>query len=96
MTNILKNSDKSKFVYLGYGIAVDGAGSWSFGYDFARNGETFRVDNSSSSHTDNRKIIFLVLSEGTTYDIDGSFGTPDKKFSINFSQTRVKSCLSFH
>ena len=29
--NIVKNSDKSKYVYNGYGIAFDGAGSWNFG-----------------------------------------------------------------
>ena len=29
-------------------------GSWSFNDDFARNVKIFGVDNSSSSHTDNR------------------------------------------
>ena len=62
-TNILKNSDKGKYGYNGYGIAVEGKSSWSFGNDLARNVVIFGVDNSSSSHTDNRKNNFLVLGE---------------------------------
>ena len=34
-TNIVKNSDKAKWVYSGYGIAFDGTGLGSFGNDFA-------------------------------------------------------------
>ena len=44
-TNKLKNSDKAKWVYSGYGIAFYGADSWSFGNDFARNVVLFGVDN---------------------------------------------------
>ena len=36
MTNIVENSGK-KWLYSACGIALDGAGSWSFGNDFARN-----------------------------------------------------------
>ena len=57
-TNMAKNSDKSKWVYTGYGIAFDGVDLWSFGNDFARNVTIFGVDNSSSSHVDNRKNNF--------------------------------------
>ena len=35
-----------------------------------------------------------MLGEGTTYDISGSVSTAEKKFSINFSETRTKFCLS--
>ena len=41
-------------MYRGYGKSFDGKGSWSFNDDFARNVKIFGVDNSSSSHTDNR------------------------------------------
>ena len=34
----------------------------------------FSVDNSSSSHTDNRKDRFLILGESLTFGINGSFG----------------------
>ena len=62
-TAIVKISDKEKWVYSGYGIAFDGAGSWNFGNDFSKNDIIFSVDNSSSSHADNHKNNFLVLGE---------------------------------
>ena len=55
----MKNIDKEKYVYSGYGIKCDSAGSWSFDNDFARNVIIFGVDNSSSSHTNNRKTNLL-------------------------------------
>ena len=67
-----------------------------FDNDFARNVISFGVDNSLSSHSDNRKNNYLILSEGPTYGINGSFGTPEKKFSINFTKGNTKFCLSLH
>ena len=96
VTNIVKNSDKSKYVNSGYGIAFDGKENWNFGNDFAGNVIIFGVDNSSSSHTDNRKNNFLVLREGATFDINGKFGASEKRFSINFSKAKAKFCLSLH
>ena len=54
--------------------------------DFVRNNIIFDVDNSSSSHSDNRKNNFLVLVEGPTYSINGSSGSPEKKFNIKFTE----------
>ena len=45
--NEAENSDKSKWIYRGYGIAFDGNGEWNFGNDFTRNVVIFGVDNSS-------------------------------------------------
>ena len=53
-TNIVKDSDKEKYVYNGYGITFDTRGSWSFDNSSARNVINFDVDSSSSSHDDNR------------------------------------------
>ena len=36
-TNIVKSTDKEKYVYSRYGITFDIEGSWSFDNDFARN-----------------------------------------------------------
>ena len=52
-TNIVKNSDKEKYVYTGFPIRFDRGGSWSFDNGTARNVIIFGVDNSSSSHVDN-------------------------------------------
>ena len=79
---LTRNVIKSKFVYICWWIGLDGAGSWSFGNNFARIVVIFGVDNSSSSHTDNQKKILLVLGKGHTDDINDSTGTAEKIFSI--------------
>ena len=53
----------------------------------------FCVDNTSSSHAENRKNNFLVLGEGPTF---AGNGLAAKKFSINFSEASTKYCLSLH
>ena len=78
--SVVKNSDKERYVYSGYGIKVDSAGSWSFDNDITRN-ITFGADKSSSSH-DNRKNNILVLGEGQTFEINGRFGLSEKKLVI--------------
>ena len=42
------------------------------------------------------RIIFLILGEGPTFAINGNFGSPAKKFSINFTKSNTKFCLSLH
>ena len=96
VTNIAKNSDKQKYVYSSFGIAFDWKGDWSFDNDYARNVIIFGVDNSSSSHADNLKNNFLILGDGDTFSINGSFGALEKKFSINSSKANTKFCLSLH
>ena len=77
-TKIVKNSDKSKWKYSGYEITFNWKGEWDFGNVSDRNVVIFRVDNSSSSRTDNRKNDFSVLGEGLV-SINGGFGAPEKK-----------------
>ena len=69
---LTRKADKSKFTYNGQGIAFDGTFFCSFYIDFARSVVIFGVDDSSSSHTDNRKNNFLVLNEGPTQGINDS------------------------
>ena len=57
-TNIVKSSDKEKWLYSDYGIAFDGERLWNFGKDLARNVVVFGLDNILSSHTDNGKNKF--------------------------------------
>ena len=68
----------------------------SFDNDVARNVVTFRVDKNSSSHADNLKNNFLVLGEGNTFRINGSFGAPEKRIRLNFGKAITKFCLSLH
>ena len=37
-----------------------------------------------------------MLGEGTSFGINGSCGSPEKKFIINFNKTNTKFCLSLH
>ena len=37
-----------------------------------------------------------MLGEGSTDNINGSVGTVEKKFNINFSKAKTKFCLSLH
>ena len=93
---MVKISDKEKYVYSGYGITFDSAGKWSFDNGTARNVIITGVDNSSSSHSDNCKNNFLILGDGPIFGVNGSFGSPEKKFSINFTEANTKPCLSLH
>ena len=93
---LTRNADKSKYIYNGRGRAFDGAGKWNSCNDYARDAVTFGVDNTSSSHANNRKNNFLALGEEPTYEINGRVGTPENKFSINFSKVKTKFCLSLH
>ena len=83
-------------MYSGYEITFDSAGSRNFNNDTDRNVIIFGVDNSSSSHAGNLKNNLLVLGEGDTFGINGSFGAPEKKLSIHFSKANTKFCLSLH
>ena len=57
------NTDKSKFIYNGRGITFDGAGKWNFVNGYDENVVICGVDDISSSHTDDKKINYLVLGE---------------------------------
>ena len=96
--NIVKDRDKNKWAYSGYGIAFDCAGLWGFSNEFARNVIISGVDNSSSSsHADNHKNNVLVLAERPTDNINGSVGAAEKKLTINFSKTKTiffKVCIA--
>ena len=68
-----------KINYNGQGITFDGNGMCSFGNDFVENVVVFDVDNTSSSHTDNKKNNFLLSGERQTKGINNSVGAAGKK-----------------
>ena len=76
-------------MYCGYEINFHSADSWTFDSDTARNVIIFGVDNTSSSHGDNRKNNVLVLGEDLLR-INGSLDSPKKKFSISFVLVKQK------
>ena len=76
-TNIIKDSDKGKYEYSGYGKGEYGKGEYNL---MTRLG-IFGVDNSSSSHTEIARIIFLALGEGDTFNINENLGAPEKNIN---------------
>ena len=54
----------------------------------------FGFDHSLSSHADNRKNNFLISGDSPTYGINGSSGSPEKRFSLNFTKANAMFCLS--
>ena len=55
----------------------------------------FGVDMSTSTHIDNKKKDILVLGRGPTQGLESTL-TAEKMYSINFTVTKNKFCLSLH
>ena len=53
------------------------------------------VDMSFSAHIDNKKNNILVLGKGPTQGLEHTL-TAEKMYSINFTVTKKKFCLSLH
>ena len=91
---LTKNADIDKYGYSGYEIGFDRRSSFSFpGSRFGQNALIFGADMSSSAHIDNKKKDILVLGIGPTQELEHSL-TAEKMYSINFTLTKKKFCLS--
>ena len=51
---------------------------------------------SFSVHANNKKKNILILGEGITQGLDDTMSTAEKKYSINFTVSKKKFCLSLH
>ena len=56
----------------------------------------FGVDMSSSVHVDNKGKDILILGSGPTQGLGEHSLTAEKMYSISFTVTRKKFCLSLH
>ena len=93
---LTKNADIEKYKYSGYGIGFNRRSSFSFSSGgFGQNVLIFGADMSSSIHIDNKKIDILVLGRGPTQGLESTL-TTEKMYSINFTVTKKKFCLSLH
>ena len=89
-----KNADIEKYRYSGYGIGFDRRSSFSFASSgFGQNVLIFGADMSSSIHIDNKKKDILVLGREPTQELESTL-TAEKMYSINFTVTKKKFCLS--
>ena len=93
---LTKNADFDKYKYSGYRIGFDRRSRFSFpGGGFGQNVLIFGADMSSSIHIDNKKKDILVLGKGPTQGLEHTL-TAEKMYSINFTVTKNKFCLSLH
>ena len=93
---LTKNADIEKYKYSGYGIGFDRRSRFSFtGDEFDQNVLIFGADMSTSTHIDNKKKAILVLGRGPMQGLESTL-TAEKMYSINFTVTKKKFCLSLH
>ena len=92
-----KNTDVDKYKYSGCGIGFDGRGVFTHPTgSFGNNAIIFGVDMSSSVHIDNKGKDILILGSGQTQGLGEHSLTAEKMYSINFSATERRFCLSLH
>ena len=87
-----KNADVDKYKDFGYGIGFDRPRTFSL--PSVKFGINIGVDMSCSVHVDNKKKDILILGEGSTKRLDDITLTTEKKFSIDFRESRKNFCLS--
>ena len=91
-----KDADIDKYKYSGYGIGFDRHVFFSHpSGETGRNVIILGVDMSSSTKIDNRKKDILILGKGPIQGLEHTL-TAEKMYSINFTVTRKKFCLSLH
>ena len=91
-----KNADIDKYGYSGYGIPFDRRSSFSFPTGrFCQNMLIFGVHTSFSAYIDNKKKDILVLRKVPTQGLEHTL-TAEKMYSINFTVTKKKFCLSLY
>ena len=94
---LTKNADIEKYKYSGYGIGFDRRSSFSFpGGGFGQNIIIFGADMNSSIHIDNKGKDILIVGKGLTQGLGEHSLTAEKIYSINFTLTKKRFCLSFH
>ena len=93
---LTENADINKYGYSGYGIGFDRKSSFSFpGGGIGQNVIIFGADMSSSAYINNKKKNILVIGTGPTQGLEHTL-TTEKMYSINFTMTIKKFCLSLH
>ena len=93
---LTRNADIDKYGYSGYETGFNRRGSFSFpGGGFGNTVIIFEVNMSSSIYVDNKRKNILTLGKGPTQGLEHIL-TTEKIYSINFTVTKNKFCLSLH
>ena len=92
-----KNDNSNKCSYSGYGIGLDSCSLISIPHiDQGKNAIIFGVDMSLSLHANNKNKNILILSKGKTKGLKNTSLTTEAEYSITFSRSERKFCLSLH
>ena len=95
--SLTKHVDIVQYKYSGYGIGFNRKGEFSFGSNgFGRNVIIFWAGMSSSVHANNRTKNILVLGKDSIQRLNNTTIYAEKLYSINFTKTNTKFCLSLH
>ena len=94
--SLTKHVDIDQYKYSGYGIGFDRKGEFSFGNGLGRNVIIFWADMSSSTHANKKTKNILVPGRDFVQGLDNATIYAEKLYSINFTKTNTKFCLSLH
>ena len=94
---IAKTTDTDNYVYSGYGIAIDSRSDFLLpDGSVGKNVIIFGVDMSSSVNIDNKNKDILTLDILSMQGLDDTTLTGETKYSINYSRSNKRFCLSLH
>ena len=95
--NLTKHVDIDQYKYSGYGIGFNRKGEFSFGSNkFGRNVIILGADTSSFIYANNRTKNILNLGKDFIQGLNNTTIYAEKLYSINFTKTNTKFCLSLH
>ena len=69
---------------------------FSVGNRFGKNVAILGVDMRSSAHVDNKKKYISILGEGPIQGLDDTALTAERRYSINFTESRKRFSVSLH
>ena len=93
--SLTKHVDIGQYKYSGCGIGFNRKVEFSFGNGSGKNVLIFGADMSSSVHANNKRNI-SVLGKDFIQGLDNTTIYAEKMYSINFTKTNTKLCLSLH
>ena len=96
VVSLTKNADIDQYKYSRYGIGFDRKGQFSFSNGFGRNVIILGTDMSTSVHATNKTQNVLILGKDFTQGLANTTMYAEKLYSINFTKTNTKFCLSLH
>ena len=94
---LTKNPNPNKYSYSGYEIGFDSRSFFEIpNFHCGKNAIIFGVDISWSVHANSKNKDILILGKGQTKRLDKTSLTAEAEYSINFSRSERKFCLSLH